>query len=402
MKLIDAAACPYCARVRIVLAEKGLDYETVEIDLRDRPGVGLRPERDRPRADPRRRLRPARVGRDHGVPRGAVPVAGAAPGRPRRAGARRGSRSSASTRCSATTTTRSGAATRTSSTARLEALPVGLSLFSTSRTCRGCCARATGSASSCRRAVDAWVEELSARPSVARELEVVGALRERHRARGAVGAARRGDGRRRPPRRTSTTAASARPATRARGTSRARVNLNVDELAAMSADEVGERARRASRAPRSSSTATAARARRARRRSCSGSASRPGTTPARGTSGRTPSCRSSRSRCESLHGRRPDARDGCGRAVDELLLNRHIRTSPRAGSVGREGGGFGPHPGGGSGRVANRPCRTAGASGHRRTRMPRSADRASLPRAASRAAARPPAPGRRRSSGCCC
>jgi glutathione S-transferase len=37
VKLYDAARCPYCARVRIVLAEKGLDYETVEIDLRDRP-----------------------------------------------------------------------------------------------------------------------------------------------------------------------------------------------------------------------------------------------------------------------------------------------------------------------------------------------------------------------------
>src|SRR5205823_2218755 len=29
--------CPYCARVRIVLAEKGLEYETVAIDLADRP-----------------------------------------------------------------------------------------------------------------------------------------------------------------------------------------------------------------------------------------------------------------------------------------------------------------------------------------------------------------------------
>jgi glutathione S-transferase len=35
--LYDAARCPYCARVRIVLAEKALPYETVEIDLRDRP-----------------------------------------------------------------------------------------------------------------------------------------------------------------------------------------------------------------------------------------------------------------------------------------------------------------------------------------------------------------------------
>jgi RNA polymerase-associated protein len=37
VKLYDAAACPYCARVRIVLAEKGLEAETVEIDLRNRP-----------------------------------------------------------------------------------------------------------------------------------------------------------------------------------------------------------------------------------------------------------------------------------------------------------------------------------------------------------------------------
>ena len=37
MILYDAARCPYCARVRIVLAEKGLGYETVEIDLSERP-----------------------------------------------------------------------------------------------------------------------------------------------------------------------------------------------------------------------------------------------------------------------------------------------------------------------------------------------------------------------------
>jgi glutathione S-transferase len=37
VKLYDAARCPYCARVRIALAEKGIDYEGVEIDLRDRP-----------------------------------------------------------------------------------------------------------------------------------------------------------------------------------------------------------------------------------------------------------------------------------------------------------------------------------------------------------------------------
>ena len=35
--LYDAARCPYCARVRIVLAEKAVAYETVEIDLGNRP-----------------------------------------------------------------------------------------------------------------------------------------------------------------------------------------------------------------------------------------------------------------------------------------------------------------------------------------------------------------------------
>jgi glutathione S-transferase len=35
--LYDADRCPYCARVRIVLAEKGVEYETVEVDLDDRP-----------------------------------------------------------------------------------------------------------------------------------------------------------------------------------------------------------------------------------------------------------------------------------------------------------------------------------------------------------------------------
>jgi glutathione S-transferase len=35
--LYDADRCPFCARVRIVLAEKGIEYETVQIDLDDRP-----------------------------------------------------------------------------------------------------------------------------------------------------------------------------------------------------------------------------------------------------------------------------------------------------------------------------------------------------------------------------
>jgi glutathione S-transferase len=37
LTLYDAARCPYCARVRIVLAEKDVEYEAIEIDLADRP-----------------------------------------------------------------------------------------------------------------------------------------------------------------------------------------------------------------------------------------------------------------------------------------------------------------------------------------------------------------------------
>lgn len=37
LRLIDAPRCPYCARVRIALAEKGIAHETVVIDLADRP-----------------------------------------------------------------------------------------------------------------------------------------------------------------------------------------------------------------------------------------------------------------------------------------------------------------------------------------------------------------------------
>ena len=37
VRLIDAPRCPYCARVRIVLDEKGVSYEAVVVDLADRP-----------------------------------------------------------------------------------------------------------------------------------------------------------------------------------------------------------------------------------------------------------------------------------------------------------------------------------------------------------------------------
>lgn len=37
MRLVDAPRCPYCARVRIALAEKEIEPERVEVDLTDRP-----------------------------------------------------------------------------------------------------------------------------------------------------------------------------------------------------------------------------------------------------------------------------------------------------------------------------------------------------------------------------
>ena len=37
LTIYDAARCPYCARVRILLAEKGVPYEAVEVDLDERP-----------------------------------------------------------------------------------------------------------------------------------------------------------------------------------------------------------------------------------------------------------------------------------------------------------------------------------------------------------------------------
>jgi stringent starvation protein A len=37
LTLYDAARCSYCARVRIVLAEKSISHETVAVDLDDRP-----------------------------------------------------------------------------------------------------------------------------------------------------------------------------------------------------------------------------------------------------------------------------------------------------------------------------------------------------------------------------
>jgi glutathione S-transferase len=37
LTLYDAVRCPYCARVRIVLAEKDVEFETIEVSLEERP-----------------------------------------------------------------------------------------------------------------------------------------------------------------------------------------------------------------------------------------------------------------------------------------------------------------------------------------------------------------------------
>jgi glutathione S-transferase len=49
VKLVDSARCPYCARVRLVVVEKHIDLERVEVDLNDRPSwlVELNPPRGR-------------------------------------------------------------------------------------------------------------------------------------------------------------------------------------------------------------------------------------------------------------------------------------------------------------------------------------------------------------------
>ena len=89
LTLYDAARCPYCARVRIVLAEKDVEYEPVEIDLTDRPAwIYEKNSTGRvPVLEEDGWLLPGVRG-DHGVPRRPVSRAGAARSRSRRPRAR--------------------------------------------------------------------------------------------------------------------------------------------------------------------------------------------------------------------------------------------------------------------------------------------------------------------------
>ena len=77
MRLIDAPRCPYCARARIALAEKGIDYETVEIDLSDRPAWDQRVLAEVRRVRPGTTASYGDIAKRVGAPRAARAVGGA-------------------------------------------------------------------------------------------------------------------------------------------------------------------------------------------------------------------------------------------------------------------------------------------------------------------------------------
>jgi glutathione S-transferase len=116
MKLYDAARCPFCARVRIALAEKAIEYETVEIDLRKRPHwiYELNPSGKVPVLDDGFVLPESAVIMEYLDER--YPEPSLLPSELGARGRRRGCPSSASTSCSVTITTHSGAARKTRST----------------------------------------------------------------------------------------------------------------------------------------------------------------------------------------------------------------------------------------------------------------------------------------------
>ena len=79
--LYDADRCPYCARTRIALAEKGIEYEPVVIDLDDRPSwIYEKNPLGRVPVARRGHIRPPRVRGDQRVPRGALSRAGVVAG----------------------------------------------------------------------------------------------------------------------------------------------------------------------------------------------------------------------------------------------------------------------------------------------------------------------------------
>jgi glutathione S-transferase len=175
VRLVDAPACPYCARVRIALAEKGLDYETVEIDLRDRPAwvYELNATGRVPILDDGFVLPESAVIMEYLEERYPTPAL-----LPDDLGARAAARLAVfrfdSLLGDDYYALRRG--DRNDLAARLEALPVGLSLFSDIAFVPWVLRARDRLGVELPPRVAAWAEGLSERPSVARELEVVGAL----------------------------------------------------------------------------------------------------------------------------------------------------------------------------------------------------------------------------------
>jgi len=173
--LYDAPACPYCARVRIVLAEKRLDWETVEIDLRARPSwvYDLNPLGRVPILDDGFVLPESAVIMEYLEERSPEPAL--LPANPAaRARARLAVFRFDSLLGDDYYAFRRGEPNELE--LRLEQLPVGLSLFSDFAYVPWVLRARDRFGFELPAALDEWVEGLSARPSVARELEVVGAL----------------------------------------------------------------------------------------------------------------------------------------------------------------------------------------------------------------------------------
>jgi glutathione S-transferase len=175
VRLIDAPACPYCARARIALAEKGLDYETVEIDLRSRPDwvYELNATGRVPILDDGFVLPESAVIMEYLEER--YPSPALLPDDPAaRAAARLAVFRFDSLLGDDYYAYRRGDPNELP--ARLEALPVGLSLFSDIAFVPWVLRARDRYGAELPARVAEWLEALSARPSVARELEVVGAL----------------------------------------------------------------------------------------------------------------------------------------------------------------------------------------------------------------------------------
>jgi glutathione S-transferase len=173
--LYDAERCPYCARVRIALAEKGIEHEVVAIDLSDRPAwlyeknpLGKVPVIEEDTfVLPESAVIMEYLDERYPEPRCCRPTR-------RRAGSR-GCRSGASTICSATTTTPIAAATEPARGAPGRARPRAPAV----RRHRLRPVGDPGEAHARRRPAGAprgVARARGERPSVAAELEIVAAL----------------------------------------------------------------------------------------------------------------------------------------------------------------------------------------------------------------------------------